>query len=152
MGFKLFKKKSKGIGLMGKSDVDTPPISPMEEESVELPTFPSAEEVKSSKPKEKDTSAVEKLEMGAVKGVEEELGERDDLELVRPIFIEAKLYRGVMDDVGVLKTVLKNNTESLTKIGDLKDDRERNYNKWHKQIEDIQRKLIYADNVLFGKK
>lgn len=152
MAFSLFKKKKKGLELPEKSDIDIPPAAPaMPEESVELPTFPAVEEAEPPVPA-KPSSPVEDMEKQAIKGVEEELGERESLELKKPIFIEAKLYKGVMDDIGVLKSVLKDSNDSLQKIGDLKDDREKNYGVWHKQIEDIQRKLIYADNSLFGKK
>lgn len=152
MVFDLFKKKKKGLDLPEKSEIDIPPAPPMmPEESVELPTFPTPEATEPIKP-ESAMPSVEKMEASAIKGVEGELGEREDLELVRPIFIEANLYKGVMDDVGVLKSVLKDSTNRLQRIGELKDDREKNYGLWHKQIEDIQRKLIYADNSLFGKK
>ncbi|MBW2992122.1 hypothetical protein KY345_02800 [Candidatus Woesearchaeota archaeon] len=148
MVFNLFRKKKKAIG----PEIDIPPAPPsMPEESVELPTFPTPEEARPA-PKMPASSAVEEMEKKAIKGVEEELGEREELELTKPIFIEAKLFKGVMDDIGVLRNVLKDGADRMQQISDLRDDREKNYGIWHKQIEDIQRKLIYADNVLFSKK
>ena len=147
MAFNLFKKKKKGPKMMEKPDIDIPPVS-MPEESMELPTFPTPEEMESPKKE----SAVDEMERQAIRGVESELGERGEMELTRPIFIEAKLYKAVMDDVGVLKNILKDNTDRLQTISNLKDSREKSYGTWHKQIEDIQRKLIYADNTLFSKK
>jgi hypothetical protein len=153
MGFNLFKKKSKGIALPGKEDIDFPP-APLgigSDDSVELPTFPSLEDF--DRPRKRGSSPeVEEIEKQAVKDVEGELGERGSLELTTPIFVEARLYKGVMDDLGVLKNVLKDSTDRLQMISDLRDDREKNYGVLHKQIEDIQRKLIYADNTLFSKK
>ena len=158
MAFNLFKKKRKSLELPGKSELDIPPVPSMPEKAVELPTFPTLEEsraeakAESPKMKEKPMPKVEEFERSAVRKVEEEVGDREGLELTKPIFIDAKLYKGVMDDIGVLKNVLKDSADSLVKISDLKDDREKNYSIWHKQIEDIQKKLIYADNTLFSKK
>ena len=155
MSFKLFKKKQK-LELFGKGDIDVPPAPPLlQEESVELPTFPTFEEEKneaSTNIKEKNISTAEEMESQAIREVEDELGERETLELTKPLFIEARLYKAVMDDVGVLRNTLKDNADTLQTINDLKDDKEKNYGIWHKQIEDVQRKLIYADNSLFGKK
>jgi|GEM_PF-3581254 len=159
MAFNIFRKKDKAIGMPKRSELDIPPL-PIESEDVELPTFPSMEdfekkpEIKAkpaSKQKGKALHSVEDIEKEAVKEVEGELGEREELELKRPLFIEAKLYKGVMDDIGILKTKLKDSTDMLQKMSDLKDDREKSYSVWHKQIEDIQRKLMYADNSLFRK-
>jgi hypothetical protein len=154
MVFALFKKKKKDMGLPGKADIDIPPIpmGSMPEESIELPTFPSLEEFEKPKKKEAAPSSVNEMEELAVKEVEDELEERGGLELTTPIFVEASFYKGVMDDLGVLKNVLKDSSDRLQMISDLRDDKEKNYNIWHKQIEDIQKKLIYADNSLFGKK
>ena len=154
MVFKLFKKKRK-LNLPERGEIDVPPAPLLQEESVELPTFPTFEEemAEESKIKEDVTpSAVEDMERQAIKSVEGELWERDDLKLTKPIFIEARLYKAVIDDIGVLKNVLKDSADMLQTMSDLKDDREKNYGVWHKQIEDIQRKLIYADNSLFSKR
>ena len=148
MVFNLFKKKKKTLSGLDRTGLDIPPVS-MTEEDIDLPTFPSSEDIEMPKSR---TSEIGAMETEAIKDVESQLGEREDLELKKPIFVEAKLYKGVMDDVGVLKTVLKDSTDRLQTISDLKDSREKNYGVWHKQIEDIQRKLIYTDNVLFGKK
>lgn len=144
MAFNLFKKRKKEFEFPEKSDIEIPPApSSIPEEDAELPTFPSAEEAA--------PSTIEDVEKDAVRSVEESLEERESLELKKPLFIEARLYKGIIDDIGVLKTALKDNADKLTKISNLKDDREKNYSFWHKQIEDIQRKLIYADDSLFGK-
>jgi len=155
MVFKLFKKKER-FGLPEKGEIDIPPTPPlMQEEYPELPTFPTFEEEKTEGAGEKKDltiSAVDEMERQAIRGVEGELGEREELKLTKPIFVEARLYKAVMDDVGVLRNVLKDSADMLQTMSDLKDDKEKNYGVWHKQIEDIQRKLIYADNSLFGKK
>lgn len=153
MVFEIFRKKKRSIGMPMRADIETPPI-PMisgDDETLELPTFPTFEEVEKPRRKEK-ISDVDEIERVAMKDVESELDERENLELTTPIYVEAKLYKGVMDDLGVLRNVLKDSADRMQTISDLRDDREKNYGVWHKQIDDIQRKLIYADNTLFSKK
>lgn len=158
MVFKLFRKRKEEFEFPEKGEIEVPPAPPaIPEEPAELPTFPSVEEpeveVKEKEPEmvEEAPSSVEEMEKESISGVKESLEEREGLELTKPLFIEAKLYKGIIDDISVLKNTLKDSADELMKMGDLKDDREKNYSVWHKQIEDIQRKLIYVDNSLFGK-
>lgn len=158
MAFGLFKKIKKEFEFPERAEIEVPPtpLSIPKEEPFEFPMFPSAEEdkigAKAEKPKkEVAPPTVENIEEEAVSSVKEGLEERESLELAKPLFIEGRLYKGMIDDIGVLKNTLKNSSDELMKIGDLKDDREKSYSVWHKQMEDIQRKLIYIDNILFGK-
>jgi hypothetical protein len=153
MVFEIFRKKKRSIGMPARADIEIPPIPMISgaEEPLELPTFPTLEEAE--KPGKREAiSDVDEIERLAIKDVEEELEERENPELTTPIYVEARLYKGVMDDLGVLRNVLKDSADRLQMISDLMDDREKHYNIWHKQIDDIQRKLIYADNTLFSKK
>jgi hypothetical protein len=153
MVFEIFRKKKKSTGMPAKADLDAPPSSEFSaaEEPLELPTFPVLEDIE--KPSRGESvSDVDYIEREAVGEVEGELGEREGLELTTPIFVEAKLYKGVISDLTTLRNVIKDSVDRLQTISDLRDDREKNYDVWHKQIEDIQKKLIYADNSLFSKK
>jgi hypothetical protein len=152
MVFDIFRKKKKSTGMPAKVDLDMPPSAGISEaeEPLELPTFPTLEEYE--KPGKGEVSDVEDIEREAIGEVESELEGRGDIELKTPIFIEAKLYKGVIDDLTTLRNVLKDGADRLQTISDIRDDREKNYGICHKQIEDIQKKLIYADNSLFSKK
>jgi hypothetical protein len=152
MVFDIFRKKKKSAGMPAKADLDMPPSAGFSatEEPLELPTFPTLEEYE--KPGKKEAADVDDIEKEAIEEVEGELEGREDFELKTPIFVEAKLYKGVIDDLTTLRNVLKDGADRLQTISDIRDDREKNYNIWHKQIEDIQKKLIYADSSLFSKK
>lgn len=155
MAFNIFKKK-KAFDFPEKGDIEAPPVPPSLTEEPELPEFPSMEaeevkvEAKPEAPKEEKAPepSVEEVEDKAVKAVEKDLEEAHE---AKPLFIEAKLYKGVLDEIGQIKNSLKDNEGILDKLADFKDDSEKNYNAWHKQVEDIQKKLIFVDRTLFNK-
>jgi hypothetical protein len=163
MAFNLFKRKKKEFDFPEGTDIDIPPAPPsIHEEAFELPTFPSIEEFdvekavgqkpKRAKKTEIATSDIEEIERNAISAVQDNLEERENLELKTPLFVEANLYKGVIDDLGVLKAKLKDNADRLLTLGGLTEDKEKTYSVLQKQTEDMQRKLIYVDNTLFSKR
>jgi hypothetical protein len=157
MGFLDILKGKKKEELPEKRELDIPAAPPTSEE---LPTFPSAKEAKKPeiteepiiKPAERPISPLERMEEAAVKEQKEVLEERDELELKRPIFIPIEQFRFIVDEMGLVKNILKENEDTLARVSEFKEDEDKEFNKWESQIKDIQKKLIYADKTLFGSK
>lgn len=152
MTFLDFLKKKKEVAT--EDDLDIPAAPPTSEE---LPVYPSSKDA----PKEKvyhkkeivpEEEAVDKAEDYAVRLQKEQLAERDDLKLKKPIFVELHLYKDMVDEIGLVKNIMKENEDILTRVAEFKEDEDKEFKKWQNQILDVQRKLIYADKTLFGMK
>lgn len=142
MGIKEFltgKKKEKTI--------EVPPAPPSADE---LPELPSVKDVPELKPKP-EIPSIESIEKEAVEEVDEELAERGELVVKKPVFVTFESFRDMMDELALVKNILKENEDTLTRVSEFKEDEDKEFKKWQAQISDIQKKLIYADKTLFGK-
>lgn len=151
MGFLNFlKSKKKEEELPEKRELEVPPAPPTKEE---LPEFPSVEEFPKAKKKieKPEITPIERLEEAALEEQQEELEEREELVVKKPIFIPLENFRDIIDEIGLMNNVLKENEDTLARISEFKEDEDLEFDKWESQIKDIQKKLIYVDKTLFAK-
>lgn len=145
MGFAdFFKKKGKEETPKPKRVVEIPPAPPKQE----LPSFPSTEDIPDFDMISK-TAPVEKEEESAVKAQQEELEEREELELKKPIFVYLDNYKELINELTLIKNTLKESSDSLARVDAFKEDEGKEFRKWENHIKDIQKKLIYVDKTVF---
>jgi len=148
MGLKdFFKPKSK---KEGRKELLIPEAPRSKEE---LPTFPTPEEIpeirKEVVKEKRGFSVLEKAESMAVNEQQEELDERDELKLKKPIFVYLDSYKEMMNELTVVQNTLKEGADSLVRVAEFKEDQDKEFNKWDAQLKDVQRKLTYVDRRLF---
>lgn len=124
-------------------------------------SFPTPEELKAGKAKIKPPvkPRLEKLERfpdafekDAVKSQKKELEMFEEhAEVKKPIFVRIELFRDIIDEIGISRSILHESNDILTRVSGFKHDEDKEFNKWQMNIQDIQKKLIYVDKVLFGK-
>ena len=66
-----------------------------------------------------------------------------------PIFVKVDMYKEILDDVAGMKQSLKNDENIYARIMDLKTEEDKRFEHIHRTFEDIQRKLMYVDRMLF---
>jgi len=140
--FDMFKSKTKSSSLRVPSA--PPSIQSLPDIPSELPDFPEGKQTKIY-------SSIERFEKRAVREEKEELGEREHLILKKPIFVDLDLFKVMLDEIGLVKKNLKEMDDIVTRLDDFRNDKDKEFDKWKKAVEDIQRKLIYADRTLFGR-
>ncbi len=150
MRLKDFFKAKKRTEFPEKKGLIIPPAPSTKEE---LPVFPSPEEVPRIKEVPKSgLSPLEKAEKDAIITQEEELGEREELSLKKPIFVYIDAYKEMMKEVTSMSNTLKESEDGLIRVAQFKEDEDNEFKRWESHIKDIQRKLTYADKTLFGSK
>ncbi|MBD3249477.1 hypothetical protein GF336_05510 [Candidatus Woesearchaeota archaeon] len=143
----FFKKLFKGGKKPSEKDLEIPPAPPTKEE---LPSFPDIpKDISVPSKKEVPVPTVENVEDDAVKEQKKELEEREDLEVKKPIFVGIENYKNMIDEIGLMKNTLKEAEDTIVRVSEFKGDEDKAFDSWQKQIEDIQKKLIYADKTLF---
>ncbi len=147
MGIIDFLKGKKKEVRPPEKELEVPIAPPTAEE---LPEFPSAKEIPEIKPKPMPPP-IERIEERAVEEEKAELEEREELALKKPIFITFESFRDMMDEISLIKNILKENEDTLTRVSEFKEDEDKEFKKWQNQISDTQKKLIFADKTLFGK-
>lgn len=137
MGFlDLFKVKSEKKGFQ----IPRAPGSVTNESKLpKLPEFPAFRD---------DLEVFEKRE---VRKEKKELSIRDNLDHISsPIFVDFPMYKALMDEVSQVDVLLKEDDAIVIRMQGYGNDCEKEYNKFRKQLEDIQRKLIFSDKKLFS--
>jgi hypothetical protein len=128
----LFSRKKRGIA----EELDVP--SAPEEEIEEMPKFPEIPEEFKPLPEE------EKLRPPEI--VEEA---RELIEPTKPLFIEVNDFKEVLEEIGMMKTILKEADDAAARTEEFAADEDKELRKWETVVSDAQRKLIYCDKILF---
>ncbi len=66
-----------------------------------------------------------------------------------PLFVRMGDYRVILEDVASLKNHINEADNLLVRMNELKNEEDKQFEKWRVQLEDIERKLVYADKILF---
>jgi len=140
-----------------KEELEAPPAPPeyrvrtlqKEQPTVEVKTEePKVEEVVST---ERETK-VTPLERRAVSKTKEQLAVREGLVLTKPIFVMAENFMEMVREISSANSVLRKSNDELKRLDELKTDKDKEFEKWKRSLEDIQRKLIFVDKTLFEAK
>lgn len=138
--FDIFRSKPKTL--------EVPSAPPYVRELPELPSDLSEQELP---PIKRHIPEVESYENKAIREEEREVHEREHPELQKPLFVDMDLFKAMMDEIVMGRKQLKEMDDSLTRMEDFRMDKDKEFDGWRKAIEDVQRKLIYADRTLFGR-
>jgi hypothetical protein len=76
--------------------------------------------------------------------------EAEPREEIQPIFIEIADYSAILNKSKAIKGTLKGAEETVIRLGALKADEEKIISDWRKQLEDIEKRISYVDEVVFG--
>jgi hypothetical protein len=66
-----------------------------------------------------------------------------------PIYVPVEDYKAVLDGTEQVRGDLKEATEVLGRLNELKNEEDKEFEKWRSELEDIQRKLTYVDKIIF---
>lgn len=142
--FDVFKGKHKASNLEVPNA--PPSVSTLPDISSELPEFPESEISR-----KKTISPIERFQKKAVSEERKELEERENMVLKKPIFVDLDYFKVMLDEMGMVKKHLKEMNDGLARLDDFRSDKQKEFEKWRKSLEDVQRKLIFADKTLFSR-
>jgi len=66
-----------------------------------------------------------------------------------PVFVKIADYKEVLNVVDVMKQKLKETTQTLDKIKELKSEEDKEIQEWEKNITEISRRLAFIDSAFF---
>ncbi len=83
----------------------------------------------------------------------ETVPEREEPEMVRhmpskPAFVDVDDYKRIINDTNVVRSKLMEAEAFVRRLGDLKNEEERTFEKWRAQLEGIEKKLSYVDKII----
>jgi len=168
--FKLLSKKQK------KLDIPPPPPAldiPPPPEDLELPELPplpeipeEEEEIKLEVPKKIPKLKPIKEEVIPIKPIPtlppHEVKPKEDIKKLEAIFKEKKFpsigkemfikadqYKEILKSVDTVKRKIRESEKILDRLNEIKNVKDKEFEKWRSLLEDIERKSVYIDRNLF---
>ncbi|MEM3154493.1 MAG: hypothetical protein QW165_02920 [Candidatus Woesearchaeota archaeon] len=124
-----------------------PEIPPMEEHEEKLPELPPALPA----PMPAMAPAEEKEARVFDKTVQPE-AEEPIREVVRtipkPAFVAVEDYRRIINDTNTIRAKLMDAENFVRRLGDLKNEEERSFERWRTLLEDVEKKMNYVDQLI----
>lgn len=171
MGFLRFLKKKK----VRTEDLDVPPPfppPPLEaSEDIgltaeeELPPLPEIrEELEEITPIPPEIPAPQEAILGPAPAPIEELPiiprpeikgsfrriEEKEIKRIKPVFVEVGLFRNnVLKNIAIIKNELKNSSGILSELSRLEQNENNLFKDWHSKMEDVQKRLMNIDKIIF---
>jgi len=69
---------------------------------------------------------------------------------LRPLFVKSDDYKEIMRGIQEIKAKVNESDSILLNLNEVKNQKDKEFQKMHNQIADIQRKLVYIDKTVFG--
>lgn len=130
---------------LAKPPMSKPPEIPGFEEKTKPPATPRlTPPPKRIKP---HIPHIEEMEKAAV--MEEKALLRHGTTPSKPIYVEIEKFKEIQRSAILIRNDLRNASEILIKLHNIKEDKDKKFNKWQKLLEDIQKKMIFMDKAFF---
>ncbi|MBW2978397.1 hypothetical protein KY331_06130 [Candidatus Woesearchaeota archaeon] len=166
MVFKFLKKKEEKLAPpipkpKGAKELEIPPAPPSEEELPEFPEIPEFKEEEKPEiheipiappkpePMKAEKPEAQKIEARAFKEERKELKKAEMREEFKPLFIKMESFQSIINELGHIKSIAKESEDAIARVDDFAGDQEKEFNKWHSQLNDMQKKLIFIDKTIF---
>lgn len=66
-----------------------------------------------------------------------------------PVYVRIEEYKDVLDVMNLIKNKIAEAKETLAKLNDLKNEEDAELELWHTSLEEVERKVDFADKALF---
>jgi len=65
-----------------------------------------------------------------------------------PAFVAVEDYKTIINDTNIIRSKLMAAETFVKNLSDLKNEEEKSFEKWRKQLEDVEKKLTYVDQLI----
>jgi len=141
-----FIEEVKGVG----AQAPRPAVKPVRarRSPPPLPAFPDVKRRISAE----DIASIEHTEEREVRKERKELRELKKRHPSKTIFVEINDFKELLEDLGDMREHLNEHEAILDKLNALKNETDKHYDKWHANLNDLQRKLLFIDKTIFETK
>lgn len=139
--------------IRGQEISQTPmaPLPPMEHEEPPLPELPPALPAPTPA-REKEartyTTGAEKVFDKTITEEQTEMPAEKIRVIPKPAFVDVEDYKRIINDTNTIRSKLMDAENFVRKLSDIKNEEERAFEKWRTQLEDVEKKLNYVDQLI----
>jgi hypothetical protein len=66
-----------------------------------------------------------------------------------PIYVRIEEYRDVLDVINMIKSKIQEAKQTLGEINRIKNEEDSELERWHFDLEEVEKKMDYVDKALF---
>ncbi len=137
MAFEFFKSKK----MQGPTHLDVP-----------FPSFPIPREIDEHSMGEiKEVAGAESLPEADQKIPSKQKSIKSSPQS-KPVFLKIDVFESIVNNIGQVRASLDEDKLLLTRLEDLSAQQENQYQKWRGSLEDVHKKLIFIDEILFRRR
>ncbi len=129
---------------------DIPPLPDLEELEKELPPLRKLgkdELPKLKYPEIEQEKEPEQISAGPIE--KPELTQEERPKLKGPVFVNVSSYKNVLNDLVLVRSKIKESENSLKRLSEIKNSKDKYFEQFRSKLEDLQRKSSYVDKSLF---
>lgn len=122
-----------------------------EHEEPPLPQFPPALPAPDQQWKTMEAPASEKeVVYDKTVQIQEERIERPEVirAIPKPTFVAVEDYKRIINDTNTIRSKLMDAENFVRKLSDIKNEEEKSFERWRTQLEDVEKKLNYVDQLI----
>lgn len=67
---------------------------------------------------------------------------------LKPAFVAVNDYKRIINDTNTIRAKLMDAESFIKRLSDIKNEEERTFDKWRNQLEDVEKKLSYVDQLI----
>lgn len=126
-----------------------PEMPPFEEHEEELPELPPALPAPTSMQRMPSAGEEEVVYDRTIQQPVEEMPIREVVRAMpKPAFVAVEDYKRIINDTNTIRSKLMDAENFVRRLGDLKNEEERSFERWRTLLEDIEKKLNYVDQLI----
>ncbi len=115
-----------------------PPLKPIREDIIPIKPIPTLKPAREFEPPKEE---VKKSKVVVKKQKFPSIG--------REMFVKSDQYREVLDSINAIKRKIRESENILERLNEIKNNKDKEFEKWRTLLEDIERKSVYIDKTLF---
>lgn len=132
---------------------EMPELSSFEEHTEELPELPLAlpAPTRMLEPQRAPFEGEEEVvyDKTVQQPAEEEIPIREVVRAIpKPAFVAVEDYKRIINDTNTIRSKLMDAENFVRRLGDLKNEEERSFERWRTMLEDVEKKLNYVDHLI----
>ena len=107
---------------------------------------PRTPEIISQRPKQPEITPYQKFESDAVRQERDVLSHK---QTKGPVYIRVEKFRDILGGMSTIRNNVKIAEQSITRLNEIDENRDKVFDRWHNVMMDMQKKLIFVDKTLF---
>jgi hypothetical protein len=141
--FHGFNETKEHLSTPPKIEIEEKPVHPLKDHIIPQSPFLKKDETRI----QQSQQLFKPIEKKEIKPEKKQLLEKQMPK--KPIFVKSDDYKQILDSISIIRNKLKETESIAARLNEIKNMKDKEFERWRSELEDIQRKTLYIDKTLF---